>query len=462
MKEGITINRIIWLSLIVITFIFSSRFLGFCKDIDEDIDYVKSRLHFGRFYYLNEQTQQYPVYLNGGELDKIYQSRDEFNRMIEDNKIFRDKALEICVLQALKFGHLPKAPETLLAEKYVVGQELGADVVLKYVNSEKVITYGSEIAADFHLHTIYSHDSVSDIEALLKKADEKGLGAIAVTDHNHLDSIKEVLQVADRLKKEGEINPNFIVIPGEEISTAEGAHIGALFIKYYIVQGMTAEETIREIHRQGGVAVAFHPGANEELGIKLAQTLDFDAVEVGNGSDFLPYDFYRDLKLKDDPQLETKAKLVGSNAHTSQGVSWLGYTAVRVKEKTSQGIKEAVKSGRTRPVFTSLYGPYKRFFELESVDFVYSLLDTYDRVKRKIELLVGKAVFSNDFRIESTWDKSLHDVFNLVGIYKYRKEEDNPLRKRVKLARLSVTYGMLKVEYDFVDKKTNGLVKFMF
>ncbi|MFH1238839.1 MAG: PHP domain-containing protein, partial [bacterium] len=434
----------------------------FGKDIDEDIDYVNSRLHFGRFYYLDEKFRQYPVYLNDGELQLIYQSRDEFKRMVEDNTIFRDKALEICLLQVLKFAHLPEAPRSLLAGKNVVGQELGADVILQYINTEKFTTYENEMAVDFHLHTIYSHDSVSDIEILLKKAEAKGLGAIAVTDHNHLNAIKEVLDIVARLKKEGEINPDFIVIPGEEISTAEGAHIGALFIKYYIIQGMTAEETIREIHRQGGVAVAFHPGANEELGIKLAQTLDFDAVEVGNGSDFLPYDFYRDLKLKDDPQLESKAKFVTSNSHTSQGVAWLGYTAVQVKEKTPQGIKEAIKKGRTRPIFAGIYHPYKRFFELESVDFIYSMLDTYDRFKRRVELLVGRAIFSDDFRIESTWDKSLHDVFNLIGIYKYHKEDDNPLRRRVKLASLSATYGMVKVEYDFIDKKTNGLVKFMF
>ncbi len=456
MKEGMKINSPAY--LLIISFIFFSKSLLFC----EDINYVQSRLHFGRFYYLDEQLEKFPVELNEAELDIIYRAQEEFDKMTKDNELLAIKTVEIGLLNVFQFAEAAKAPEMFLSRSWYLEKELGLDVILKYINDEKVITLDKEIAVDFHLHTIYSYDSVSDIESLLKKADEKGLGAIAVTDHNHLDGIKEVVEIAQRLKTAGEIYPDFIIIPGEEISTLEGGHIGALFINSYIVQGMTSEETIREIHSQGGLAIAMHPGGNEELGIKLTESLDFDAVEVGNGSDFLPNDFYRNLILENSPELGQKAKFFGGNAHMSQGVGWLGYTIVQVEEKTQEGIKKAVKEGKTKPVFISLYRPYRKFFKNESVNFLYSVLNTYDSLKRDVELFIGRIIVSKDFRIESTWDESLHDVFNLVGIYRYYKDEDNSLRKPVKLARISVTYGMVNLEYDFLKEQTNCLIKFMF
>ncbi|MFH1784219.1 MAG: PHP domain-containing protein [bacterium] len=428
----------------------------------EEINYLDDQFRFNRVYYKDEQLERYPVFLNEAELDIIYRAQTEFNAMLEDNKLIAIKTAEIALLNVLGFGSLEKNPEMMLSKRWYIEKELGGDLGLKYLNWEKISVAEDEVAVDFHLHTIFSFDSVSHVESFLLKSQSKGLGAIAVTDHNHLDGIGEVMRVAERLKYEGRLRSDFIVIPGEEISTHEGAHIGALFIKSYIEQGMTNEETIREIHAQGGLAFAMHPGANAELGVKLAQNLDLDAVEVANGSDFLPYDFYRNLKLNSSPKLKGKAKFSASNTHMSQGVAWLGYTVVSVDEKTPEGIKAAVRSGNTKPVFMSLYKPYRRFFENQAIDRIYWAFDTYDRVKRNLELLCGYILFSSDFRVVTTWDESLHDIFNVVGIYRAYKNEDDDLKEPVKLSRMWVTYGMVNVEYDFLLKKTNLLVKFMF
>lgn len=458
MKIELKVNKFIFWSFLIVGFIFLSKGLTF----SEDVNYLDYQFRFGRFYYLDEQLERYPVYLNEAEFDIIYRAQEEFEEMVDDGELVAIKAAEIGLLNLFGFARPIKSPEMFLSKRWYLEKELSGDVVLYYINKEKAIVSGNEVAVDFHLHTIYSYDSASSIESLLKKADEKGLEAIAVTDHNHLDGIKEVIEIADELKKEGKISPDFIIIPGEEITTAEGAHIGALFITSYIEQGMTSEETIREIHTQGGLALAMHPGGNEELGIKLTENLDFDAVEVANGSDFMPYDFYRNLKLKDNSKLKNTSKFATSNTHMSQGISWLGYTVVEVGEKTAEGIKQAIKEGKTRPVFISIYRPYRRFFEIEAVDFCYSILGEYDRLKRIVELAVGKVIFSNDFRIKTTWDESLHDIFNLKGIYRAYKDEDESLREPVKLSRIWVTYGMVNLEYDFLKEETNCLVKFMF
>ena len=458
MKIELKVNKIIFWCFFVIGSIFFSRDLAF----SEDLNHLDYQFRFGRFYYLDEQLERYPVDLNEAELDIIYSAQEEFEDMIDDRELVAIKAAEIGLLNLFGFARPVKAPEMFLSKRWYLEKELGADVPLYYINREKAVVLNNEIAIDFHLHTIYSYDSASDIEALLKKADEKGLGAIAVTDHNHLNAVKELSEILEDLKEKGDISPDFIVIPGEEVSTAEGGHIGALFIHSYIERGMTSEETIREIHAQGGLAFAMHPGGNEELGIKLTENLDFDAIEVGNGSDFLPYDFYRNLKFEDSPKIKNKAKFVTSNTHMSQGTAWLGYTIVEVEEKTAEGIKKAIKEGKTRPVFISIYRPYKRFFEIEAVDFIYSVLSGYDRLKRTVELAVGRVIFSKDFRIKTTWDESLHDIFNLKGIYRAYKDEDESLREPVKLSCIWVTYGMINLEYDFLEEKTNCLVKFMF
>ena len=80
---------------------------------------------------------------------------------------------------------------------------------------------------DLHLHTEGSWDCLSDPEAVLERALVRGLGRIAITDHNQLD-------VALRM---AEAHPDQI-IPGEEVKTAEGIDV--------IVRGLRAGLPVSE------------------------------------------------------------------------------------------------------------------------------------------------------------------------------------------------------------------------
>src|SRR6202012_182331 len=66
------------------------------------------------------------------------------------------------------------------------------------------------IDVDLHMHTDHSYDCATPVEVLLAEARARGLGAIAVTDHNEISGAMEAAAKADGIK----------VIVGEEVKTA--------------------------------------------------------------------------------------------------------------------------------------------------------------------------------------------------------------------------------------------------
>src|SRR5919198_3489884 len=103
-----------------------------------------------------------------------------------------------------------------------------------------------------------------------------GLGAIAITDHNVISGAHEARERADGIK----------VIVAEEVKTADQGEVIGLFIEEHIPRGMTLEETIAEIHRQGGLVYVPHPfdrlHAVPDYEHLLNVVEDVDAIEVFN------------------------------------------------------------------------------------------------------------------------------------------------------------------------------------
>jgi glycosyltransferase involved in cell wall biosynthesis len=108
------------------------------------------------------------------------------------------------------------------------------------------------IHCDLHMHTDHSPDCATPVELLLETAKERGLGAIAITDHNEVSGALEAEQTAKRL---GGIK----VIVAEEVKTAHEGEVIGLFIREKIERGMSLAETIAEIRRQGGLVYVPHP-----------------------------------------------------------------------------------------------------------------------------------------------------------------------------------------------------------
>jgi len=124
--------------------------------------------------------------------------------------------------------------------------------------------------ADLHIHSAFSKDGLSTVKEIIEAAKAKGLGCIAIADHNSFEAYEEAS------KSEG-----IIVIPAEEVSSSEG-HILAYGINCEIPRGKGVLETIDMIHDAGGIAVAAHPyrwwsGLGEENVVD-----GFDAIEIHN------------------------------------------------------------------------------------------------------------------------------------------------------------------------------------
>jgi glycosyltransferase involved in cell wall biosynthesis len=180
------------------------------------------------------------------------------------------------------------------------------------------------IAADLHLHTSWSHDCSIDVDDLIDHAEAQGLGAIAVTDHNVLGGALEAVERArDR---------RLVVIPGEEVKTAEQGEVIGLFLRDEIPRGMSFEETVAAIRAQGGLVYLPHP-FDRMHAIPKPETLhrhlaEIDVFEVYNAR--LLFEAYNDEALR----FARKYNLTpgaGSDAHVLAGV---GTGAVRMRRFT--------------------------------------------------------------------------------------------------------------------------------
>ena len=80
------------------------------------------------------------------------------------------------------------------------------------------------IHCDLHMHTDHSPDCATPVPVLLETARERGLGAIAVTDHNEVSGALEARELADGMD-------GFQVIVAEEVKTAEQGEVIGLFIE---------------------------------------------------------------------------------------------------------------------------------------------------------------------------------------------------------------------------------------
>ncbi|HEY0318520.1 MAG TPA: PHP domain-containing protein [Solirubrobacterales bacterium] len=108
------------------------------------------------------------------------------------------------------------------------------------------------IEVDLHMHTDHSTDCATAVDVLLQTARDRGLGAIAITDHNEVSGALEARRIAAEM---GGIK----VIVAEEVKTAEQGEVIGLFLEEKIPKGLSMAETIAEIRRQGGLVYVPHP-----------------------------------------------------------------------------------------------------------------------------------------------------------------------------------------------------------
>ncbi|MCM1523207.1 MAG: hypothetical protein NC120_02005 [Ruminococcus sp.] len=103
---------------------------------------------------------------------------------------------------------------------------------------------------ELHVHTRYSHDSILCISLIGLMCRLRHIDCVAVCDHNTAAGGIAAKKILPRFGVK--------VIAGEEIFTDSGEIIG-LFLKRDIPAGLSAEDTVREIKKQGGLVYIPHP-----------------------------------------------------------------------------------------------------------------------------------------------------------------------------------------------------------
>jgi hypothetical protein len=192
------------------------------------------------------------------------------------------------------------------------------------------------IDVDLHMHTDHSYDCATPVEVLLNEARAKGLGAIAVTEHNEISGALEAAAKAKGIK----------VIVGEEVKTASQGEVIGLFIKEKIPRGMTLQETIAEIKRQGGLVYVPHPFDRMHSVPDYKHLLDvlddIDLIEVFN-----PRVAISEFN-EEAVRFAAKYRMIagaGSDAHVPQGLG-----SVRIRMHDFDGPEQFLESLRTADI----------------------------------------------------------------------------------------------------------------
>lgn len=223
--------------------------------------------------------------------------------------------------------------------------------------SPRIKVAPGEVAIDTHIHTLFSHCSISQPEQIILKAAQIGLGGVAVMDHNEISGAVDAVRCAEDLKRRKLLREDFLVIPGIEVQSSAG-HIGALFVDRIFPTSLNPEETVRMIHDAGGIAVAVHP--YHSSGIRDAvYDAPFDAMELESGSIFCPDIVERNIRLASDSRLADACSLGSSDSHYVNAVGSC-YTVLKMQKLTLEAAREAILERRTRAVASHSYLAIKK------------------------------------------------------------------------------------------------------
>jgi len=214
-----------------------------------------------------------------------------------------------------------------------------------------------QIKADLHVHTTYSKDSLITPKDLVHYAKKCGLNAVAVTDHNQLEGAFKIAKETD-----------FLIIPGMEVSSSDG-HIVALNVKELIPRGLNATETVKRIHKAGGIAIACHPYASFKGSLKENICETFDAIEIINARAF---PFKKSVKKATQTALRFGlSQVAGTDAHYGPQIGY-GYTIIEATEPSVEAITKAILEGHCQP-----FG--------QPVPFTLNFMQEFKRLERMVK-----------------------------------------------------------------------------
>ena len=183
-----------------------------------------------------------------------------------------------------------------------------------------------ELKLDLHIHSEHSPDGRMTLAEIAAQAKARGMSGCAVCDH-------------DRVLQERFSDPDFLLIPGVEVSTQFG-HLLGLFVSAPI-DTRDFYEAVEHIHAQGGIAVLAHPFEHHSDPARIDPIAHLlDGVEVWNSRadrKISCANIYAEC-FAEEHQLRCFA---GSDAHVPQEIG-NGYVTVEAEAFTLEAAKAAL------------------------------------------------------------------------------------------------------------------------
>jgi predicted metal-dependent phosphoesterase TrpH len=202
------------------------------------------------------------------------------------------------------------------------------------------------LKVEFHCHTIFSRDSLTKPEDLIRTARHKGLDRVIITDHNTTSGA-----LAAR-----SIDPELVIV-GEEIMTTRG-EILAAFVSEEIPKGLKPHETIQRLCEQGAFISVSHPfdamrRGHWELN-DLLEILPFvDAIETFNARCVWPGFNWQAQRFAREHNVPGT---VGSDAHVTFELGRAYLTLPPFADGAE--LKSVIRAGKAR---TRLSSPFIHF-----------------------------------------------------------------------------------------------------
>jgi glycosyltransferase involved in cell wall biosynthesis len=277
---------------------------------------------------------QYEELLREGELGPLFEPRDALTLAAQLERLLRDPKLVSGYTESIRAAR-PDIEWSRVADEF---EELYERIAARRHDANgapqlrKKLGSRDFIHVDLHMHTDHSPDCATPVDTLLDTAKRVGLGAIAVTDHNEISGALEARERANGIK----------VIVAEEVKTADQGEVIGLFIEEKIPRGMTLQETIAEIRRQGGLVYVPHPfdrmHAVPDYEHLLDVVEDIDAIEVFNPR--VAFSAFNEEAAR----FAAKYRIVagaGSDSHVAQGLG-----SVKIRMRDFDGPEEFLESLR--------------------------------------------------------------------------------------------------------------------
>jgi predicted metal-dependent phosphoesterase TrpH/glycosyltransferase involved in cell wall biosynthesis len=276
---------------------------------------------------------QYEELVRDGELGMLFEPRDAVTMAAQLERLLRDPSLVADFTARIAAAH-PELEWSRVAEEF---EALYDEIAARRHGDgrpdiRRRLAQRDFIHVDLHMHTDHSPDCATPVPTLLETATRVGLGAIAVTDHNEISGALEARELANGIK----------VIVAEEVKTADQGEVIGLFIEEKIPRGMTLQETIAEIRRQGGLVYVPHPfdrmHSVPDYEHLLDVVEDIDAMEVFNPR--VAFAAFNDEAAR----FAAKYRIVagaGSDSHVAQGLG-----SVKIKMRDFDGPEEFLESLR--------------------------------------------------------------------------------------------------------------------